>query len=135
MPLVVYPFRFRDPLTGKWVRARHKAELSTIARHYADWEIVGPAELRATGGDAFNPHRKVVSHAELMRLEEPAPVLDPQRERPPAIDAIERFLVAVFLRRYVAYCARRRRYAAMNGAARLYAEIVAPAGADAAERP
>jgi hypothetical protein len=22
--LELYPFRFRDPLTGKWVRARHK---------------------------------------------------------------------------------------------------------------
>jgi hypothetical protein len=48
-------------------------------------------------------------------------------ERPPeltpAIDASEAFLVAVFLRRYVTYCARRGRYAAMNGAARLHAEI------------
>ena len=53
-------------------------------------------------------------------------------ERPPelqpAIDAAEAFLVAVFLRRYITYCARRRRFAAMNGAARLYAEIGASAG-------
>jgi hypothetical protein len=49
------------------------------------------------------------------------------RERPPelqpAIDGSEAFLLAVFLRRYVTYCARRGRFAAMNGAARLYAEI------------
>jgi hypothetical protein len=48
-------------------------------------------------------------------------------ERPPelqsAIDATEAFLLAVFLRRYVIYCARRGRFAAMNRAARLYAEI------------
>ncbi len=24
--LMLYPFRFRDPLTGKWVRARYVAE-------------------------------------------------------------------------------------------------------------
>ena len=40
-----------------------------------------------------------------------------------ALDRLERFLVLVFLRRYVTYCARRRRYAAMNGAAR-YAKLV-----------
>ena len=53
------------------------------------------------------------------------------RERPPevqpTIDALEVFLVRVFLRRYVSYCARRRRFAAMNGAARLFAEVRAVA--------
>ena len=41
----------------------------------------------------------------------------------PAIDALEVSLVRVFLRRYITYCARRRRFAAMNGAARLYTEV------------
>ncbi|HUH91605.1 MAG TPA: hypothetical protein VL742_00475 [Casimicrobiaceae bacterium] len=28
MPVLeLYPFRFRDPLTGKWIRARYVAEL------------------------------------------------------------------------------------------------------------
>ena len=40
-----------------------------------------------------------------------------------ALDSIEAFLLATFLRRYVTYCARRRRFAAMNGAARLFAEV------------
>ena len=31
------------------------------------------------------------------------------------LDDGERFLALVFLRRYVAYCARRRRFARMNG--------------------
>jgi hypothetical protein len=48
----------------------------------------------------------------------------PLRERPPelqpAIDALEAFLVRTFLRLYVTYFARRRRFAAMTGAARLY---------------
>jgi hypothetical protein len=33
--------------------------------------------------------------------------------------------VLVFLRRYVTYCARRRRFAQMEGAARLHGKIVA----------
>ena len=49
------------------------------------------------------------------------------RERPPELqptmDALEVFLVRLFLRRYVTYCARRQRYAAMDGAARLYLDL------------
>ena len=43
----------------------------------------------------------------------------------PAIDATERLLLRVFLRRYVTWCARQRRFAAMQGAARLYCEVSA----------
>jgi hypothetical protein len=32
-------------------------------------------------------------------------------------------LVGLFLRRYVTYCARRRRYAEMQGAVRLHREV------------
>ena len=55
--------------------------------------------------------------AEMRRLRERPPELQP------AIDALEAFLVRTFLRRYVTYCAKRRRFAAMSGAARLYREI------------
>ena len=58
-----------------------------------------------------------MTYAELRRFNENPPELRP------AIDALEAFLVQRFLRRYVSYCARRRRFAAMNGAARLYREI------------
>lgn len=44
--LELYPFRFRDPITGKWTRARYRAERQEIAARYAEWEITGPAELR-----------------------------------------------------------------------------------------
>jgi hypothetical protein len=67
---------------------------------------------------AFSPF-KTMMDAELRRYSERP--LDLQ----PTIDAAEAILLAVFLRRYVRYCARRRRFAAMNGAARLYAEISA----------
>jgi hypothetical protein len=38
-----YPFRLRDPVTGRWVRARFIAKLKDIADCYAAWEIVAPA--------------------------------------------------------------------------------------------
>ena len=98
---------------------------------FAEWEVTGPAEERQPNPASFSPHRSAVAHAELKRLEEPAPKLNPHLEQPPAIDRIERFLLAVFLRRYITYCARRRRFAQMEGAARLHREI----GAIAANVP
>ena len=65
--------------------------------------------------------------AELRRYSERPPELGP------AIDAAEAFLLAVFLRRYVTYCARRCRFAEMNGAARLFAQIRAAARIEADE--
>ena len=44
---------------------------------------------------------------------------------PVTLDELERFLVKVFLRRYVTYCVRRRRSDSANGAARLYRNIAA----------
>ena len=55
--------------------------------------------------------------AELRRYSERPPELQP------AIDAAEAFLLAVFLRRYVTYCARRHRFAAMHGAVALFREL------------
>ena len=47
-------------------------------------------------------------------------------ERPPELapplDALERFLARLFLRRYVTWCARRRWFGHMKGAARLFRE-------------
>ena len=46
----LYPFRYRDRLTGKWVRARYVAELGVIASQYQEWEITGAPEIRSGGG-------------------------------------------------------------------------------------
>jgi len=43
----------------------------------------------------------------------------------PAIDATERFLLRLFLRRCITWCVRRREFAAMNGAAVLYRAVCA----------
>ena len=118
----LFAFRSRDPRTRKWIRARYVAERQEIAARYAEWEIIGPAEIRDVNPEVryFTPHKSPLA-AELRRYTERPPELQP------AIDAVEAFLLAVFLRRYVTYCARRGRYAAMNGAARLFAEVRASA--------
>jgi len=58
--LTLYSFRFRDPLTGKWVRARYFAECRDIAARYAEWEITGASEIRARAGAAFSPWKSLV---------------------------------------------------------------------------
>ena len=59
--LALYPFRYRDPRTGKWVRARYLAQVPVIQRHYAEWELTGPAEIRHVPDDPsldyFDPFR------------------------------------------------------------------------------
>ena len=120
----LYPFRYRDPVSGKWRRARHVANRHEIAAQNVQWEIIGPPEIRDVDPEAdyFHPY-PIVPHAEIKRLQEPSTQISPYLEQPPAIDGVERFLVSVFPRRYVAYCARRRRFAQMQGAARLYREV------------
>ena len=126
MRIELFPFRFRDPVTGKWVRARYRADRHEIAARYAQWEITGPAEIRDENAEKprFTPHAKLTADPRGFgeRLQEPPPHL----AEPPALDAVEAFLVGLFLRRYVTYCARRRRFAAMNGAVRLFAELAIP---------
>jgi len=57
MRLELFPLRYRDPLTGKWVRARYVAERHVIAERYAEFEIIGLLEIRDVDPDAryFNP--------------------------------------------------------------------------------
>jgi hypothetical protein len=121
-------FRYRDALTGKWVRARYRAERRDIEERYTEFEIVGPPEIREVNPEArsFDPHFKLMTNAELRRFGEKPLELGPHLATPPAVDAVEVFLVRLFLRRYVTFCARRRRFAAMNGAARLLAEVKEP---------
>ena len=73
--LELFPFRYRDPRTGKWVRARYVAELHEIKQRYAEYEIIGPPAIRDVDADAryFAPHFNATMNAELRRF----------RERPP----------------------------------------------------
>ena len=119
----LFPFRFRDPVTGRWVKARYRAERDEIERRYVEYEIVGPAEVRDGDPDAprFTPHGERATAA--VQEEAIFAEFQPHLAKPPAIDSTEIGLLQLFLRRYVTYCARRRRYASMNGAVRLFAEL------------
>jgi hypothetical protein len=48
---------------------------------------------------------------------------DGASELQPAVDTIEHFLLRAFLQRYVTWCARRSRFAQMQGAARLCRQL------------
>jgi hypothetical protein len=112
MPKELFPFRYRDPLTGKWVRARYVAERHVIAERYKEWEITGPPEIRGDPDDGyFRPYPPPAQK----------PIGNVQRE--PGLDSNERYVVLLFLRRYVRYCARRRRFAQASGAAALWREL------------
>ena len=121
----LFPFRFRDRITGKWVRARYRAERDEIARRYPEYEITGPPEIREGNADArrFTPHSRQEAAGRTLRFDEKRPDVQPHLAAPPAIDIAEADLLRLFLRRYVTYCARRRRFASMNGAVRLFAEL------------
>jgi len=58
--LELFPFRYRDPVTGKWVRARYVAELHEIKQRYVEWEIIGAPEVREVSSDErhFSPHQR-----------------------------------------------------------------------------
>ena len=142
--LELYPFRFRDPVTGRWVKARYVAKREEIAERYAEWEITGPPEIREVDLYAayFNPW--AAPQPDKTPVNEPPgnkppaekdppskkpPVKEPKQiaaqcESDPQLDELERFLVLLFLRRYVTYCARRARFAQMNGAAQLHREVL-----------
>ena len=63
--LELYPFKFRDRITRRWVRARHKLQVPALQRRYAEWEVTGAPEIRCvTRGSAepFNPFRPPETH-------------------------------------------------------------------------
>jgi hypothetical protein len=55
--LELFPFHYRDPRTGKWVRARYVAELHEVAARFAELELIGEPEVRDVDPNAryFNP--------------------------------------------------------------------------------
>ena len=59
MPLLLYPFKFRDPVTRRWVKARYVARLEVIKQRYAEFEITGPPEVREGSAGTFSPHRPI----------------------------------------------------------------------------
>ena len=60
----LFAFRYRDPISGKWTRARYVATREEIEQRYAEWEILRSAEVRDVDPDAryFTPHRARVGN-------------------------------------------------------------------------
>lgn len=114
----LYPFRFQHPVTGRWVRARYRATAGDIAHRYAQARLDGDGVAPSGVSTGFDPFRRTAAQPPSTRAHEP-----PLQMQPELVDALERFLVASFLRRYVTWCARRGRFAAMNGAARLLRDV------------
>ena len=113
------PLPQRWPLANTMAVSHHwNASLAEIESHDGDWVVDGPPvtyiNLGATSN--FQVERRPVVHDD-------CPLMHPQRESPPGIEQLERFLAGVFLRRYVTYCVRRRRYAQAQGAAGLWREL------------
>jgi hypothetical protein len=122
--LILYPFRYRDELSGKWVRARYVAQRHEIAARYKDWEIVGPGEVRRPRGRYFTPF------ASKLTVPKPGPIgqrfleLAPHRRKPTGIDSREHQLVCVFLGRLIVYEARKGRFDNVRSATDLLVEVV-----------
>ena len=57
--ILLYPFRFVDLVTGKWVRAQYVAELHEIAARHERWEITGGPEARSPVDAMFSPSSKL----------------------------------------------------------------------------
>jgi hypothetical protein len=121
--LRLYPFKYRDPISGTWIKARYKATLDDLAARYAEWMIAGEPEVRGNiPSSSFNPYRwtdGAVTHPSGPDVE----LLPSGRGVKLGFDSLEVFLVGVFLRCYVTYCARQRRFAAMQGAADLLRRV------------
>jgi len=124
------------PLSRCAHREMYPGALSGFAARYAEFEIIGSPEIRVVDRDRqrFNPHTDGTELARRAAGDEPQQRLTvqaiPPTLEPASLHGFERFLLLVLLRRYVTYCARRGRFAAMNGAARLYAAVAAQVGAN-----
>jgi hypothetical protein len=114
VPVVVYPFRHRRDWDGKWITARYKAGLDEIAARYTEWEIIGPPEMHWPVGGSFTPFRD-------KRPDDSSLLMHPHRAN--AIDKHERWLVMLFLQRYIIWCARRRDVRPLRGALELLSEV------------
>jgi len=88
--LELFPFCYRESFTGKLVKARYRAGRHEIAARYAEWETIGPPEIRDVDpGARYFMEGPAARGA--MRISERAPQINPHLERPPAIDATGRF--------------------------------------------
>ena len=116
------------PRRNHWHGSGMHPFYALIASRYQRLEIAAPPEIRSRGSiGSFNHFRSPVAH--LPPVEDPppdhGPTPDPPpvEQPPPLEDQVERFLVLLFLRRCITWCARCHTFARMNGAARLFVQV------------
>ena len=51
----LFPFRFFDPIRGRWITARYRATPEEIGARYEKWEITGPGWTPSPAGGSFVP--------------------------------------------------------------------------------
>jgi hypothetical protein len=49
--LVLYHFKYFDPVSGMWLRSRYAAEREVVAQRHAQFEIIKPPEVREVSDD------------------------------------------------------------------------------------
>lgn len=116
MPRELFRFRYRNASTGKWIEARYAAERHVIAARHAEWEVtrldrVLPDASESTHYGHFSPAPPGGW---------PAQSIDQNVQTDPELRHGEAALARMFLRRYVTWCVRTRRYAQTRDAAMLY---------------
>ena len=57
-PLYLYEFRYVDPVTGKWCKARYHAEVHVIRQRHAEFEFAGEPMLIRGPAETFSPWRR-----------------------------------------------------------------------------
>jgi len=84
------PFSLSRIIYGQVGQGALRAGRHEIAARYAEWEIIGPPEIRDVDpGARYFMEGPAARGA--MRISERAPQINPHLERPPAIDATGRF--------------------------------------------
>jgi len=118
------PFSLSRIIYGQVGQGALRAGRHEIAARYAEWEIIGPPEIRDVDpGARYFMEGPAARGA--MRISERAPQIIRIWKGRRRLTRPGAFLINVFLTRYVTYCARRRRFREMQGAARLLAVLCA----------
>jgi hypothetical protein len=57
--IILYRFKYFDPMRGKWLLARYACGREQIERHYPEHQLIEPPEVRHVPDD---PHANSAAH-------------------------------------------------------------------------
>jgi len=67
-PLYLYEFRYRCERSGKWRKARYRAEVHEIQSIHAEFEIIGEPMVIHGPAETFSPYRRANDRSRGVRL-------------------------------------------------------------------